>query len=169
MVAGRCTHIFSHFIFQLASRPARIASIAFAKEGPRPRVISVIISTCKDRQIPFAIGIISAASGHRYVDIASLWFDRPACVNVIRIRAWLLQIQMFGKLLKRQICIWLINDRAMAASVSCWQMKMTARLNRGSVICGVATSKWPAESQTAYYGQMIYFVSWHYLSFLRFS
>ena len=28
--------------------------------------------------------------------------------------------------------------------MSCWQIKITARLNRGSVICGVATSRWPA-------------------------
>ena len=28
--------------------------------------------------------------------------------------------------------------------MSCWQIKITARLNRGSAICGVATSRWPA-------------------------
>ena len=38
----------------------------------------------------------------------------------------------------------LLITRPIAALVSCWQIKITARLNRGSVICGVATSRWPA-------------------------
>ena len=37
----------------------------------------------------------------------------------------------------------LLIIRPIAALVSCWQIKITARLNRGSVICGVATSRWP--------------------------
>ena len=38
----------------------------------------------------------------------------------------------------------LLITRPIAALVSCWQIKITARLKRGSVICGVATSRWPA-------------------------
>ena len=124
-------HIFTHLMFQLASRPASVTSITLAKDGPSPRLISETISTCKTGKYRLQWGLFGQ---HLIIN----WEYIPFVVQRARLyrqvpqdQARCSRFRCSANFLNDKSVFGLLITRPIAALVSCWQIKITARLIAG--------------------------------------